>query len=53
MTKTRFGFLAAIAGAALSVWWWRARSVHRLALDEKRTVIFDATLYANSANGVL
>jgi hypothetical protein len=53
VTKTRYGVLAAIAGAAIGAWWWRSRSATRPSFDDKGVVIFDNTPVASSANGVL
>ncbi|HEU4786949.1 MAG TPA: hypothetical protein VFS57_06065 [Gemmatimonadaceae bacterium] len=53
MTKTAYGLLAVIAGAAIGSWWWRSRSLSRPDHKDKGTVIFDNTPYASSANGVL
>ena len=29
MTKSRYGMLAGIAGAAMAAWWWRGRNAAR------------------------
>ena len=29
MTKSRYGMLAGIAGAAFAAWWWRGRNAAR------------------------
>ena len=28
MTRSRYGLIAGIAGAALAAWWWRSRYSH-------------------------
>jgi hypothetical protein len=29
MTRSRYGMLAGIAGAAIAAWWWRGRNASR------------------------
>jgi hypothetical protein len=46
MTRSRYGMLAGIAGAALAAWWWRGRSAAREAvgaMHDRGEVIFRNT----------
>ena len=46
MTRSRYGMLAGIAGAAFAAWWWRGRTAARQAVDatrERGEVIFRNT----------
>jgi hypothetical protein len=40
MTKTRYGMLAGIAGAAFAGWWWRNRRSSAHINNERGEVIF-------------
>ena len=43
MTKSRFGMIAGIAGAAFAAWWWQQRSVSATQIThshERGEVIF-------------
>ena len=40
MSKTRYGMLAGIAGAAFAGWWWRHRRSSEHINDERGEVIF-------------
>jgi len=46
MTRSRYGMLAGIAGAAFAAWWWRGRSAARQmvsAAPDRGEVIFRNT----------
>ena len=46
MTRSRFGLLAGIAGAALATWWYRSRQMSSMpsaADHDKGEVIFSNT----------
>ena len=44
MTKTRYGLLAGIAGAAFATWWFRFRSTAAVAPAHQR----GETIYSNT-----
>ena len=51
MTRTRYGMLAGIAGAAFAAWWWRHRgSAHPDAGFERGEVIFSNSPIANEVD---
>ena len=50
MTRSRYGWLAGIAGAALATWYWRRR--HNHGESEKGDVIYNNTPIAGS-EGIL
>jgi hypothetical protein len=50
MTRSRYGLLAGIAGAALAAWYWRSRQGHEAGHD-KGEVIFRNT--PPSSEGIL
>jgi hypothetical protein len=43
MTKSRYGMLAGIAGAAFAAWWWRRRQNGRPNLNDTGEVIYTNT----------
>lgn len=51
MTRSRYGLLAGIAGAALAAWYWRGRQARRAA-SGKGEVIFSNRPVASS-EGIL
>ena len=51
MTRSRYGLLAGIAGAALAAWYWRRRG-QTSASGDKGEVIFSNTPIASS-EGIL
>ena len=54
MTRSRYGLLAGIAGAALAAWYWRSRkgSIPEFSGDDRGEVIFRNTPVPSS-EGVL
>jgi len=53
MTRSRYGWLAGIAGGALAAWYWRGRYTRRrVAGSEKGEVIFSNTP-ATGSEGIL
>jgi hypothetical protein len=52
MTRSRYGLLAGIAGAALAAWYWRRRGSHSNPAANKGEVIFSNTPVPSS-EGIL
>ena len=46
MTKSRYGMLAGIAGAAFAAWWWRRRAATRQA--SATTSTYSETIFTNT-----
>ena len=53
MTRSHYGWIAGIAGAALAAWYWRGRQARRSAdASDKGEVIFSNSPVASS-EGIL
>lgn len=52
MTRSRYGMIAGIAGAALAAWWWRRRGHEGTAGFEHGEVIYRNTPVPSS-EGIL
>ena len=52
MTRSRYGMLAGIAGAALAAWWWRRRGANDWSRHERGEVIYRNTPVPSS-EGIL
>jgi hypothetical protein len=48
MTKSRYGLLAGIAGAAFAAWWWRGRADWVARRMNSTASSHGETIYSNS-----
>jgi hypothetical protein len=53
MTRSRYGWIAGIAGAALAAWYWRGRQARRNAHASDRGEVIFSNRPAASSEGIL
>jgi hypothetical protein len=53
MTRSRYGMIAGIAGAAIAAWWWRRRGTHAGPVGRQKSEVIFRNTPIPSSEGIL